>query len=69
MGVRRTRSARERTSASPDAAAAPADATRLEAIERQAILETLRQTNSKRTETAKILGISRRAPRNRGTGS
>jgi DNA-binding NtrC family response regulator len=49
------------SAASPDAAAAPPDATRLEAIERQAILETLRQTNSNRTETAKILGISRRA--------
>ncbi len=42
-------------------ATTPADATRLEAIERQAIIEMLREHNSNRTETAKALGISRRA--------
>jgi transcriptional regulator with PAS, ATPase and Fis domain len=34
---------------------------RLEEIERQAILQALRQHNFNRTETAKALGISRRA--------
>ena len=42
-------------------AAAPGDTTRLESIERQAILDMLRQHDSNRTETAKALGISRRA--------
>ncbi len=38
-----------------------ADLERLEEIERQAILQALRQHKSNRTETAKALGISRRA--------
>lgn len=43
-------------------AAAPAgDAQQLEEIERQAILQALKQHHSNRTETAKALGISRRA--------
>jgi two-component system response regulator AtoC len=37
------------------------DAQRLEEIERQAILQTLREHQQNRTETAKALGISRRA--------
>jgi DNA-binding NtrC family response regulator len=40
---------------------APADAERLNEIERQAILQTLRQHDFNRTETARTLGISRRA--------
>jgi two-component system response regulator AtoC len=40
--------------------AAP-DAQRLEEIERQAILQGLREHQNNRTETAKALGISRRA--------
>ncbi len=40
---------------------ATSDTTRLEAIERQAILDMLRQHQSNRTDTAKALGISRRA--------
>jgi DNA-binding NtrC family response regulator len=43
------------------ATTATGDTTRLEAIERQAILDMLRQHDSNRTETAKALGISRRA--------
>ena len=39
----------------------PADALRLEQIEREAILKTLRKNNYNRTETAKELAISRRA--------
>ena len=38
-----------------------ADAQRLDAIEREAIIQSLRQHNGNRTETAKALGISRRA--------
>ena len=38
-----------------------AEMERLEEIERQAIMQTLRQHNFNRTETAKALGISRRA--------
>jgi DNA-binding NtrC family response regulator len=38
-----------------------ADPERLEEIEREAIMQALRQYNSNRTETAKALGISRRA--------
>jgi DNA-binding NtrC family response regulator len=41
--------------------AASSDTTRLEAIERQAILDMLRQHDFNRTETARALGISRRA--------
>lgn len=40
---------------------APADAHRLEEIEREAILKSLRKNNYNRTETAKELAISRRA--------
>ena len=39
----------------------PADARRLEEIERSAVLEELRNHDYNRTETAKALGISRRA--------
>ncbi len=39
----------------------PADARRLEEVERAAVLEALRKNNFNRTETAKALGISRRA--------
>jgi len=39
----------------------PADARRLEEIERQAVLEALRKFNFNRTDTARALGISRRA--------
>jgi len=39
----------------------PAEAERLEAIECQAISQALRKHNFNRTETAKNLGISRRA--------
>ena len=42
-------------------AAAVPDAQRLEEIERQAILQGLREHQNNRTETAKALGISRRA--------
>ncbi len=42
-------------------AARPADAERLGEIERQAIFQALRKHNFNRTETAKALGISRRA--------
>ena len=45
------------TSATPE----PVEMERLDEIERQAILQTLRQHKSNRTETAKALGISRRA--------
>jgi DNA-binding NtrC family response regulator len=43
------------------AAPETADLERLEEIERQAIMQALRQHHSNRTETAKALGISRRA--------
>jgi DNA-binding NtrC family response regulator len=42
-------------------AVGPADADRLEKIERQAIVQALRKHDFNRTETAKALGISRRA--------
>jgi len=45
----------------PAAAPPPGEAQQLEEIERQAILQALKQHNSNRTETAKALGISRRA--------
>jgi DNA-binding NtrC family response regulator len=50
-------------SGTPESAPATgsSDTTRLEAIERQAILDMLRQHDFNRTETAKALGISRRA--------
>jgi DNA-binding NtrC family response regulator len=39
----------------------PAEMERLDEIERQAILQALRQHDGNRTETARSLGISRRA--------
>jgi DNA-binding NtrC family response regulator len=39
----------------------PSEANRLDQIEREAILKALRKNNFNRTETAKELGISRRA--------
>jgi DNA-binding NtrC family response regulator len=47
--------------APPAPGAAPADAERLDDIERQAVLEALKKHQFNRTETAKALGISRRA--------
>ncbi len=47
--------------AQPAASSEVADLERLEEIERQAIMQALRQHQSNRTETAKALGISRRA--------
>jgi len=44
-----------------ETAALPAEAERLEEVERQVILQTLRKHDFNRTETAKALGISRRA--------
>ncbi len=53
---------RVRASAAPlPAPVETADAARLEEIERQAILQALRRHQFNRTETAKALGISRRA--------
>ena len=49
------------TAALPGAAQVPIDAQQLEEIERQAILHALRKHDYNRTETAKALGISRRA--------
>ncbi len=51
---------RVRTGAQP-AGATPVDAQALEEIERQAIFQALRKHGFNRTETAKALGISRRA--------
>ncbi len=53
--------ARVRAAAAENPARAAADPERLEAIERQAILQALRQHDFNRTETARSLGISRRA--------
>ena len=53
--------ARVRGTAEPPTALEMPDAQRLEEIERQAILQALREHNHNRTETAKALGISRRA--------
>jgi len=53
--------ARVRGAEPPAAAMDPADAGRLEEIERQAIFQALRKHEFNRTETAKTLGISRRA--------
>jgi len=55
--------ARVRSAAGPPAAGerAPTDARRLEEIERNAVLEALKKNEFNRTETAKALGISRRA--------
>ena len=53
--------ARVREAAGLPAAAPTGDARQLEEIERLAILQALKQHDSNRTETAKSLGISRRA--------
>ncbi|MGO8837869.1 MAG: sigma-54-dependent transcriptional regulator [Limisphaerales bacterium] len=53
--------ARVREAAGLPAAAPAGDAQQLEEIERQAILTALKQHDSNRTETARALGISRRA--------
>jgi DNA-binding NtrC family response regulator len=53
--------ARVREAAGLPAPAPAGDAQQLEEIERQAILQALKQHGSNRTETAKALGISRRA--------
>jgi DNA-binding NtrC family response regulator len=53
--------ARVRGSAEPRESLEPAEAERLGEIERQAILQALRKHDYNRTETAKALGISRRA--------
>jgi DNA-binding NtrC family response regulator len=53
--------ARVRAAAEQPVAAEAVDPARLEEIERQAIMQALSQHNSNRTETAKALGISRRA--------
>jgi DNA-binding NtrC family response regulator len=53
--------ARVRAAADQPTAPAAGDHERLDAIERQAILQALRQHGFNRTETAKVLGISRRA--------
>ncbi|HEY2081816.1 MAG TPA: helix-turn-helix domain-containing protein, partial [Verrucomicrobiae bacterium] len=52
---------REAAAQHPGGAQMPADAQQLEEIERQAILQALRKHDYNRTETAKALGISRRA--------
>ena len=53
--------AKVRAGAESAPAAEPQDAERLAEIERQAIFQALRKHNFNRTETAKALGISRRA--------
>ena len=53
--------ARVRGSAQAAPPVEPAEAERLEEMERQAIVQALRKHNFNRTETAKALGISRRA--------
>jgi DNA-binding NtrC family response regulator len=55
--------ARVRGTAAPAAApgAEPVDAQKLEEIERQAVLDALKKFNFNRTDTARALGISRRA--------
>jgi DNA-binding NtrC family response regulator len=52
---------RETVPANAQTATASADAQQLDEIERQAILQALRKYDFNRTETAKALGISRRA--------
>jgi DNA-binding NtrC family response regulator len=52
---------RETVAQQPNASQLPTDAQQLEEIERQAILQALRKYDYNRTETAKALGISRRA--------
>ncbi|MGH7991058.1 MAG: sigma-54 interaction domain-containing protein, partial [Limisphaerales bacterium] len=51
---------RVRTAAEQSKTSEPADLERLDEIERQAILQALRQHDFNRTETARALGISRR---------
>ncbi len=53
--------AKVRAAAESAPAAEPQDAQRLGEIERQAIFQALRKHDFNRTETAKALGISRRA--------
>jgi DNA-binding NtrC family response regulator len=53
--------ARVRTAAEPSGAPAASEAEQLGEIERQAIFQALRKHDFNRTETAKALGISRRA--------
>jgi DNA-binding NtrC family response regulator len=53
--------ARLRTAAEAAGQSPPVDAQRLEEVERQAIIQALRKNNFNRTDTAKALGISRRA--------
>jgi DNA-binding NtrC family response regulator len=53
--------ARVRAAAEQPSGIEPGEARRLEDIEHQAILQALRKQNFNRTETAKALGISRRA--------
>jgi two-component system response regulator AtoC len=53
--------AKVRQGVQPANSAEPADAERLGEIERQAIFQALRKHDFNRTETAKALGISRRA--------
>ena len=53
--------ARVRAAVEQATPAALPDAQRLEEIERHAILQALREHQDNRTETAKALGISRRA--------
>jgi DNA-binding NtrC family response regulator len=53
--------ARVRAVEQQPATVSPADAERLEKIERQAIVQALRKHDFNRTETARALGISRRA--------
>jgi DNA-binding NtrC family response regulator len=53
--------ARARATAGQPPAPEPVDSERLDEIERQAILQALRQHDFNRTETARTLGISRRA--------
>jgi DNA-binding NtrC family response regulator len=52
---------RVRAAAEQASTVEPADAERLEEIEHQAVSQALRKHNFNRTETAKTLGISRRA--------
>ena len=53
--------ARVSAAAQSAAASEPLDVRRLEEIERQAVLQALKNNAFNRTETAKALGISRRA--------
>jgi len=53
--------ARIRQATQESAVNAPNSASRLEEIERLAIIQALREHNFNRTETARVLGISRRA--------